>query len=110
MNVKQRALELIEGLPENCSWDDVLYAVDVVMKIDEGLADSEAGRVVPIDKLRAVFGLDEPPDDPEEVEKAWEEEIHRRIEDLSSGRVQPIPYEVVRAEMRRIIEQAENGR
>jgi putative addiction module component (TIGR02574 family) len=33
---------------------------------------------------------------PPDVEKAWAEEIKRRIADIDSGRVQLIPYEEVR--------------
>jgi putative addiction module component (TIGR02574 family) len=40
--------------------------------------------------------LDGPPDDPEVVEAAWNEEIARRIEDLDSGKAKTVPWEEVR--------------
>ena len=40
--------------------------------------------------------LDGPPEDPEAVEAARNEEIARRIEDLDSGRAQTVPWEEVR--------------
>ncbi|HTS37925.1 MAG TPA: addiction module protein [Candidatus Solibacter sp.] len=49
--------------------------------------------------------LDENPPDPA-VEAAWSEEIARRIEELDSGKVKPIPW----AEARRQIAAMLNGR
>jgi len=49
--------------------------------------------------------LDENPPDPG-VEAAWSEEIARRIEELDSGKVKPIPW----AEARRQIAALLNGR
>ena len=49
--------------------------------------------------------LDEEPAD-EGVEAAWSEEIQRRIEELDSGKVKPIPW----AEARREIAALLNGR
>jgi putative addiction module component (TIGR02574 family) len=49
--------------------------------------------------------LDEEPSDPG-VEAAWSEEIARRIEELDSGKVKPIPW----AEARRQISAILNGR
>ncbi len=40
--------------------------------------------------------LDSPPEDPEAVEAAWNEEIARRIEDLDSGKAKTVPWEDVR--------------
>jgi putative addiction module component (TIGR02574 family) len=42
--------------------------------------------------------LDEGPAD-EGVEAAWSEEIKRRIEELDSGKVKPIPWEDARREV-----------
>jgi putative addiction module component (TIGR02574 family) len=49
--------------------------------------------------------LDENPPDPA-VEAAWSEEIARRMEELDSGKVKPIPW----AEARRQIAAMLNGR
>jgi putative addiction module component (TIGR02574 family) len=49
--------------------------------------------------------LDENPPDPE-VEAAWSKEVARRIEELDSGKVKPIPW----AEARRQIAAMLNGR
>lgn len=43
-------------------------------------------------------------DIPQPIEAAWHEEIHRRIADLESGRVQGIPLEKTLAKARAIID------
>lgn len=48
-NVKQKAQKLIENLPENSSWDDLMYEIYVRQSIESGLSDSEAGRVISIE-------------------------------------------------------------
>jgi putative addiction module component (TIGR02574 family) len=40
--------------------------------------------------------LDDPAEDPEAVEAAWNEEIARRIADLDSGKAKTVPWEEVR--------------
>lgn len=53
---------------------------------------------------RLLVSLDgEPKDTSEEIAKAWEEEIARRVADIDAGRVQLIPVEDVLAEVDRII-------
>lgn len=44
--IKQTAHELIDHLPDQATWDDVMYSLYVRQKIEEGLKDVEAGRVV----------------------------------------------------------------
>lgn len=39
--VKESARQVVEGLPEQCTWDDLLYALYVRQKIDQGLDDLE---------------------------------------------------------------------
>ena len=40
---KQAARELIVLLPDQSSWDDIMYQLYVKQKIEEGLADISAG-------------------------------------------------------------------
>ena len=56
-NIKQEAHRLIEQLPENATWDDLMYEIYVRQAIEAGLADSEAGRILDIKEVRAKFGL-----------------------------------------------------
>jgi len=57
--LKEEALRLIDSLPEDATWDDLMYRIYVRKKIEAGLADSEANRVTPVDDLRKEFGLPE---------------------------------------------------
>ncbi|MFZ2653084.1 MAG: addiction module protein [Burkholderiaceae bacterium] len=43
-------------------------------------------------------------DTPENIAKAWNDEIARRIEAMDAGRTDAIPYEQVRAELRALID------
>jgi len=56
-NIKQEAHRLIEQLPENATWDDLMYEIYVRQTIEAGLADSEAGRTLDVKEVRAKFGL-----------------------------------------------------
>jgi putative addiction module component (TIGR02574 family) len=49
---------------------------------------------------RLIASLDEATDDPAEVERAWEEEIRRRLAELEAGTAELIPAEQVFAELR----------
>ena len=53
MTAKETVRALLERLPDDCSLDDVLYHLYVVQAVSEGLADSEAGRVISHDKVAA---------------------------------------------------------
>jgi predicted transcriptional regulator len=50
---KHIAHELIEQLPDDASWEDILYALYVRQQIEEGLDDVAAGRVTPQEDVRA---------------------------------------------------------
>jgi hypothetical protein len=57
--IKQRAHELIEALPDDATWQDVLYALELRSDVEAGLADAKAkaGRVADADELRREYGL-----------------------------------------------------
>ncbi len=56
-NLKQTAHELIDKLPENTTWDDVVYEMVTRREIEKGLADSEANRTTPVEDIAKEFGL-----------------------------------------------------
>jgi predicted transcriptional regulator len=56
-NLKQEAHRLVEQLPEDATWDDLMYQLYVRQAIEAGLADSDAGRTVDVQEVRAKFGL-----------------------------------------------------
>ncbi len=55
--VKDEAKRLVDELPEDASWDDLMYKIYVRQAIESGLSDSEAGRTVDVKQVRAKFGL-----------------------------------------------------
>lgn len=57
-NVKEEARRLLEKLPENVTWDDLMHEIYVRQSIEAGLADSQAGRVTGVAEVRAKFGLE----------------------------------------------------
>ena len=56
-NIKEEARRLVEALPDDSTWEDLMYQIYVRETIEFGLADSEAGRVTEVEKVREEFGL-----------------------------------------------------
>ncbi len=54
---KQQAHELLARLPDDASWDDVVYQMAARRSIERGLADVRAGRGIDLKDVRAEFGL-----------------------------------------------------
>lgn len=57
ITVKQKAHELIDELPDDATWDELAYRMAVRASIERGLADAEAGRVVPVDEVLKEFEI-----------------------------------------------------
>lgn len=55
--VKAAARQLVDRLPDEASWDDLMYEIYVRQAIEEGLADVAAGRTVPAAAARAELDL-----------------------------------------------------
>jgi predicted transcriptional regulator len=53
--IKQAALELVQNLPDDCTWDDVMYRFYVRQKIEAGLRAVEEGRTVSHEEVFAEF-------------------------------------------------------
>ena len=56
-DIRQEAQRLIEKLPANATWDDLMYEIYVRQAVEAGLADSDAGRTLDVKEVRAKFGL-----------------------------------------------------
>lgn len=56
-DVKTAARDAIDQLPDDASWDDVMYRIYVRQKIDAGLRDVENGRTMTTAEVRRRFGL-----------------------------------------------------
>ncbi|MDZ7961627.1 MAG: hypothetical protein RMY34_27730 [Aulosira sp. DedQUE10] len=59
INIKQEAHKLIDRLPENSTWDDLMYEIYVRQTVEAGLEDSKAGNVISVQDVRKKFGLPE---------------------------------------------------
>jgi predicted transcriptional regulator len=53
--VREEAQKLIDALPEETSWDDLIYQRYVRKKIAKGIEAAEQGRVVPHDEVKKQF-------------------------------------------------------
>jgi predicted transcriptional regulator len=58
VSIKEEAIRLVEDLPEESSWDDLMYEIYVRTAIEAGIADSDAGRTTPVEEVRARYGLE----------------------------------------------------
>ena len=59
LNVKEEARRLIELLPDDATWDDLMHEIYVRQAIEAGLEDSREGRVTSVEDARARLGLSE---------------------------------------------------
>jgi len=55
--IKEKAHTLIDQLPENATWDDLMYEIYVSESIEKGLEDSQAGRTKDVRDVREKYGL-----------------------------------------------------
>lgn len=53
--VKDEAIKLISNLPENTSWDDIIYEMYVKKKIEIGLKAADEGDVVSHEEVKKRF-------------------------------------------------------
>ena len=56
-DVKADAHRLIDSLPDDATWDDIMYRVYVRQCIDAGIEDADEDRVVDVTEIRRQFGL-----------------------------------------------------
>jgi predicted transcriptional regulator len=56
-DVRSDALQLVNALPQDATWDDPMYQIYVRQSIEAGIKDADEGRVVDVDEVRRKFGL-----------------------------------------------------
>lgn len=54
---KQRAIDAIKGLPDQATIEDAIERLCFIAKIEEGLRQSDAGRLVPHDEVKKRFAV-----------------------------------------------------
>ena len=53
--VKEEAKRLLDTLPDEASWDDVMYEMYVRNKIDKGIAAADEGRLLSHEEVKKRF-------------------------------------------------------
>jgi hypothetical protein len=56
-SIKAEARRLVEHLPEDATWDDLLYQVYVHQSVEAGLKDCREGKTIPVSEVRRRLGL-----------------------------------------------------
>ena len=56
---KEDAHKLVDQLPANATWDDLLHEIYVREVIEKGLEDSRGGRTKDVAEIRNKYGLPE---------------------------------------------------
>jgi hypothetical protein len=56
---KEDAHKLVDQLPPNATWDDLMHEVYVREAIEKGFDDSRAGRTKDVSEVRKKYGLHE---------------------------------------------------
>ena len=57
--IKEEAHKLVDKMPTDSTWDDLIEEIYVRQVIEKGLADSHAGRTSEVREVRAKYGLPE---------------------------------------------------
>jgi predicted transcriptional regulator len=52
-NAKQKVMELLAQLPDDCSFEDIQYHLYVRQKVEQGLRDADEGRTYTQEEVEA---------------------------------------------------------
>ena len=53
---RDEAIKMIARLPEEVSWDEIMYKIYVKRKIEEGMKAADEGRTVSHEEVKKLFG------------------------------------------------------
>ncbi len=56
---KEDAHKLVDQLPPNATWDDLMHEIYVREAIEKGLDDSRSGKTKDVSEIRKKYGLPE---------------------------------------------------
>jgi len=59
LKVKEEARRLVERLPDDATWDNLMHEIYVRLAIEAGLEDSRAGKPTGVEDVRTRLGLTE---------------------------------------------------
>jgi predicted transcriptional regulator len=52
---KEEAIKTISRLPEEASWEEIMYKIYVKRKIEEGLKAADEGRTISHEEVKELF-------------------------------------------------------
>ena len=58
-NIKEAARKLIDQLPDQATWDDLIYKYYVTQKIEAGLQAVKEGRTISQEEIEREFLIDD---------------------------------------------------
>ncbi len=53
--IKESAKKIIDNLSEEATWDDLMYEIYVVQKVERGLKAIDEGKTIPIEEVKKRF-------------------------------------------------------
>lgn len=56
---KELAHKIVENMPDGSTWEDLMHELYTREAIERGYADSQAGRTMAVNEVRAKYGLSE---------------------------------------------------
>jgi predicted transcriptional regulator len=56
-SIKAKVHQLVDNLPDDATWEDVMHRIYVRQAIDAGIKDSDEGRTLDVKEVRKRFGL-----------------------------------------------------
>lgn len=59
LSIKEEARRIIDSLPDDSTWSDLMYEIYVRQEIERGLADIEQGRYKEHAEVKKIFGINE---------------------------------------------------
>jgi predicted transcriptional regulator len=55
--IKQESYKILNQLPKQATWDDLMHQIYVRQAIEAGIKDSDEGRTMDVKDVRKKFGL-----------------------------------------------------
>jgi hypothetical protein len=72
LSAKQAAISIIERMPDDASFDDILYALYVRQRVERSLRNAESGNIIDHDDMKRDIA-------------AWRESVGRKMRAATTG-------------------------
>ena len=56
MSTKEIAIQMLEALPDDATWDDIQERISFVAGVRKGLRELDEGKAIPHEKVKEEFG------------------------------------------------------